>query len=115
MPFPSSQLTPSPSTPCRRIFHLGPHDDVSLSFGVKLPQGQGELTLDGPACFEAATFLASLSAGERQRRYQEGKREKAAAEAAHSAGTAGGIHSPGGASSPTPAAQRRWARLFGSP
>ncbi|PRW20960.1 26S proteasome regulatory subunit [Chlorella sorokiniana] len=42
--------------------------ELSLSFGCRLPGGQGEVTLEGSHAFGAAAFLASLSAGERQQR-----------------------------------------------
>lgn len=63
---------PFPSSPCRRIYGLGEHEEVCLTFGCKLPDSaQEEICLEGSACFDAAVHLASLSAGERLRKRQQ--------------------------------------------
>ena len=85
----------------RRIFQLSESAELSLSFGCRLPNGQGEVTLEGAQAFGAAAFLASLSAGERVQR--------AAAQQAQRA-----QHEARGGESPTPAqpASSCWRRLF---
>lgn len=82
----------------RRIFQLSESAELSLSFGCRLPNGQGEVTLEGAQAFGAAAFLASLSAGER---VQHAAAQQAQQEAR-------------GGESPTPAqpAPSRWRRLF---
>lgn len=78
--------------------------ELSLSFGCRLPGGQGEVTLEGAHAFGAATFLASLSAGER---LQRAARQPAAAQQAQ--------HELEGSQQGTPTAQpatSRWRRLF---
>jgi hypothetical protein len=55
----------------RSIFGLQESDDVSLSFGCKVPGAQSEITLDGWQAFDAAAFCAAVSAGQRLRGQQQ--------------------------------------------
>ena len=71
----------------RRIFQLGEDEEISLSFGCKLPNSCEEVTLEGSACFDAAVYLASLSAGQRLQRQKD--QGVAAAATAGDGGNAG--------------------------
>ncbi|EFN56022.1 hypothetical protein CHLNCDRAFT_13478, partial [Chlorella variabilis] len=49
----------------RRIFGLAPDATVQLTFGCRLPDNSGEVTLEGSGSFDAAVHLAAISAGQR--------------------------------------------------
>ena len=83
-----------PCIPCRRIFGLAPDATVQLTFGCRLPDNSGEVTLEGSGSFDAAVHLAAISAGQRlqrlkQQRQQEGTGEAAAPHEAPSNGEPG--------------------------
>ncbi len=78
--------------------------ELSLSFGCRLPNGQGEVTLEGAHAFGAAAFLASLSAGERMQRVAG---QPAAPQQAQRDGP-----SSQQATAPAQPATSRWHRLF---
>lgn len=78
--------------------------ELALSFGCRLPNGQGEVTLEGASAFGAAAFLASLSAGERLQR--------AAAQHAQQAQRAQRESEDVQQATPVQSATSRWRRLF---
>ena len=85
---------PITAASCRRIYGLSRNDEVSLTFGCKVPSvgagfGGGDITLEGSSSFSAAVELASISAGERMRRQQEQQEQQQQLGAAAGAATAG--------------------------
>lgn len=87
----------------RQLFGLG-DEEICLTFGCRAPGSQDEVTLQGSTCYDAAVFLASLSAGQRKLSQDQqagaGARQAAAAAQAAAAGQA----APGREQAPT---QRR--------
>lgn len=90
----------------RRIFNLGPHEQLQLTWSCRLPGTGEELQLEGSEAFGAAAHLASLSAGQRL------QREQAAGAAAAAPAGAASTASPG-PGSPTPGSRLRRSRWFG--
>lgn len=103
-----SPAATDPSSQAPDTRPLCPALQLSLSFGVKAPGSNSDLTLDGIDAWDAAVYCASISAGKR------GLREKAGSSASVAASSegAGSSSAQGERGSPRSVLQRLASRLL---
>lgn len=103
----------------RELFSLG-DEEICLTFGCRVPGSHDELTLHGQQCYDAACYLASLSAGQRKIQQQQKQQQQLLLlEAAPAAAEPAAVEGRAAAGQAVPAAQPEHVqtppRLRGSP